>query len=98
MINVSSQERERSCICVLGHMCARTPSWSLSTTCPFDFGTVPTVWYILELFRQCGIFYNCYDSVVYFIFILSQHLPKSLQFKKNKKIKKMYNIEVYVTI
>ena len=50
MINVSSQERERSCICVLGHMCARTPSLSLSTTCPFDFGIVPTVWYILFSF------------------------------------------------
>ena len=40
-----------------------------------DFGTVPTVWYILfqilELFRQCGIFcfrfWNCSDSVVYFV-------------------------------
>jgi hypothetical protein len=24
------------------------------------------VWYILELFQQCGIFWNCSGSVVYF--------------------------------
>ena len=30
------------------------------------FRTIPTVWYILELFRQCGIFWNYSDSVVYF--------------------------------
>ena len=47
-----------------------------------DIGTVPTVWYILflykilELFRQCGIFCfsirhrNCSDSVVYFVSLL----------------------------
>ena len=38
----------------------------LSTILLFDFGTVPTVWYFLELFRQCGIFWNCSDSVVFF--------------------------------
>jgi len=46
------------------HMCARAPSLPLSTTCPFDFWTVPTVWYIL--------FWNCSDSVVYFILELYQ--------------------------
>jgi hypothetical protein len=30
------------------------------------FGIVPTVWYCLELFRQCGIVWNCSDSVVLF--------------------------------
>jgi hypothetical protein len=30
------------------------------------FGAVPTVWYILELFQQCGIFWSCSNSVVYF--------------------------------
>ena len=30
------------------------------------FGIVATVWYFLELFRQCGIFWNCSDSVVFF--------------------------------
>jgi hypothetical protein len=38
------------------------------------FGIVPTVWYFLELFRQCGIFgivltvwysWNCSDSVIF---------------------------------
>jgi hypothetical protein len=63
---------------VLGHVCARTPSLSLSTTCPFDFGIVPTVWYILELFRQCGIFY-------FHFIIVTQRLPKTLQLKKKEK-------------
>jgi hypothetical protein len=31
-----------------------------------DFGAVPTVWYFLELFRQCSIFWSCSDSVVFF--------------------------------
>jgi hypothetical protein len=31
-----------------------------------DFRTVPTVWYILELFLQCGIFWNFSYGVVYF--------------------------------
>jgi hypothetical protein len=47
-----------------------------------DFGTVPKVSYflffywILELFRQCGIFcfsiwfWNCSDSMVFFVFLL----------------------------
>ena len=53
-----------------------------------DFGNVPTVWYfflvflldflffywILEMFRQCGIFcfsiVKCSDSVVFFVFLL----------------------------
>jgi hypothetical protein len=30
------------------------------------FGTVPTLWYVLELFRQCGMFWNCSDNVVCF--------------------------------
>ena len=30
------------------------------------FGAVPTVWYILELFQQCGIFWSFSNSVVYF--------------------------------
>jgi hypothetical protein len=30
------------------------------------FGTVSTVWFILEQFRQCGLFWNSFDSVVYF--------------------------------
>ena len=30
------------------------------------FGIVPTVWYVLELFRQCGMFWNCSDTVVCF--------------------------------
>jgi hypothetical protein len=38
----------------------------LSTILLFDFGTVPAVWYFLELFRQCGIFWNCSDSVIFF--------------------------------
>ena len=32
------------------------------------FGIVATVWYFLELFRQCGIFWNCSDSVVFLEF------------------------------
>jgi hypothetical protein len=44
----------------------RVSNFLLSIFFPLDFGTVPTVWYILELFRQCGIFWNCSDSVVYF--------------------------------
>ena len=43
-------------------------SLPLSMILIFDFGVVPTVWYILELFRQCGIFWSCSDSVVYFVF------------------------------
>jgi hypothetical protein len=27
---------------------------------------LPTVWYILELFQQCGIFWNCSESGIYF--------------------------------
>jgi hypothetical protein len=38
--------------------------WNCSGSVVF-FGTVPTVWYFLELFRQCGIFWNCSDSVVF---------------------------------
>jgi hypothetical protein len=30
------------------------------------FGAVPTVWYILELFQQCGILWSFSNSVVYF--------------------------------
>jgi hypothetical protein len=29
------------------------------------FGTVPTVWYFFWNFRQCGIFWNCSNSVVF---------------------------------
>jgi hypothetical protein len=41
--------------------------WNCSDSVVF-FGTVPTVWYFLELFRQCGICWNCSDSVVFFAF------------------------------
>jgi hypothetical protein len=37
-----------------------------------DFWSVPTVWYfflIFEVFRQCGIFLMCSDSVVFFWFL-----------------------------
>ena len=61
MINVSSQERERSC--VLGHR-----------VCLF----LRLVHLILELFRQCGIFY-------FHVIIVTQRLPKTLQLKKKKK-------------
>jgi hypothetical protein len=30
------------------------------------FGTCQTLWYILELVRHCGIFWNLSDTVVYF--------------------------------
>jgi hypothetical protein len=39
---------------------------SVSTMFLSDFGSVPTVWYFLEVFRQCGIFWKCSDSVVFF--------------------------------
>jgi hypothetical protein len=26
------------------------------------------VWYFLELFQQCGIFWSCSNSVVFFVF------------------------------
>jgi hypothetical protein len=29
-------------------------------------GTVPTMWCILESFRQCGVFWNRSDNVVYY--------------------------------
>ena len=58
-----------------------------------DFGTLPTVWYILffywilELIRQCGIFcfsirfWNSFDSVVYFVFLLDfRTLPTVVYF------------------
>ena len=32
------------------------------------FGTILTMWFILEQFRQCGLFWNSFDSVVYFVF------------------------------
>ena len=38
-------------------------SYSDSVVC---FGVVPTVWYVLEQFRQCGMFWSCSDSVVCF--------------------------------
>ena len=30
------------------------------------FSTVPTVWYVFQLFRQSGMFFNCSDSMVCF--------------------------------
>jgi hypothetical protein len=50
-VPVPSQESKRSCICVLV-----VSSLSLSTILIFGFRTVSTVWYVLELFRQCGMF------------------------------------------
>jgi hypothetical protein len=44
--------------CVLG-----VSMLPLSKIFVLHFGIVPTVWYLLELFRQCGIFWNCSDSV-----------------------------------
>ena len=58
---VPSQESKRSCICVLV-----VSSLSLSTILIFGFRTVSTVWYVLELFRQCGMFSNGFDSVICF--------------------------------
>jgi hypothetical protein len=34
----------------------------------YFFGNVRTVWYFLEMFGQCGIFWKCSDSVVFFCF------------------------------
>jgi hypothetical protein len=34
--------------------------------CLLNFSTVPTMWYVFQLFRQCGMFFNCSDSVVCF--------------------------------
>jgi hypothetical protein len=34
--------------------------------CKSEQGTVPAVWYVLELFRQCGMLWKCSDSVVCF--------------------------------
>jgi hypothetical protein len=54
-VSVSSHGTEQSCICVLG-----VSIFSLSTI----------FYWMLELFRQCGIFLflNCSDSVIYFCF------------------------------
>jgi hypothetical protein len=42
-----------------------------STNLIFNFGIVSTVWYFLELFLQCGNFWNCFYSVVFFGIISS---------------------------
>jgi hypothetical protein len=34
--------------------------------CMVYFGCAPTVWYILDVSRLCGIFWMCPDCVVYF--------------------------------
>jgi hypothetical protein len=36
--------------------------WNCSDSVVF-FGTVPTVWYFMELFRQCGIFCGSVPTV-----------------------------------
>ena len=75
---MSSQEGERSCICML-----RVPNLLLPTIFLWDLGTVPTLWHYLffywtlELFRECGIIgfsmglWNCSDSVALFVFLLN---------------------------
>ena len=68
-VPVPSQESEGSCICVLG-----VSILPLSTILIFNFRIVPTVWYffyfILEWFRQCGIFLFYFRMVptVWYIF------------------------------
>jgi hypothetical protein len=46
------------------YLCVRSIVCAPSTILIFGFGSVPTVWYVLELFRQCGMLWNCSDSVV----------------------------------
>jgi len=66
-VSVSSQESERSCIFVL-----EVSNLSLSTI----------FHWILELFRQCCIFWfwNCSDSVVFFVFLDFGAVPAVLYF------------------
>jgi len=60
-VHVPSQKSEQFvCIYMLG-----VSILPLSDSVVFFFGTIPTVWYFLELFQQCGIFWNCSDSVVF---------------------------------
>jgi hypothetical protein len=67
------------------------------------FGTITTVWYILELLRRCGIFWNYYDGVVYFgtittvwcilLFILLYvNHWKTARLSENVYNKNMYNV------
>jgi len=44
---------------------------SVSTIFLLDFGSVPTVWYFLEVFRQCGIFLSV-PTVWYFLEVFRQ--------------------------
>jgi hypothetical protein len=106
-VSVSSHASERSCIGVLGVSIV-----SLSTIYLLDFRTVPTVWYILELFRQCGIFWNCSDSVVYFAFhfiyrytllyVYIYYLWLITDWKGKSlrylKLRKVYNQYIYIPI
>ena len=67
-----------------------------------DFGTVWTVWYflffyqILELFGQCGIlcfsirFWNCLDSVVFFVFYFIYFYSRCSHIYP---VKQIYNIQ-----
>jgi hypothetical protein len=54
-VPVSSQESERSCICVLG-----IPNVSLFMLLLVDIGTVPIVWSFTSRYR------NCSDSMVFY--------------------------------
>ena len=64
-MSVPTQKSERSCMCVASFYDFDIEIWNCSDSVVF-FGTVPTVWYFLDLFRQCGIFWNCSDSEVFF--------------------------------
>jgi hypothetical protein len=70
-VPVPAQESKRTCTCVLGvsilHLFLRFNRirfWNCSRSVVF-VGTVSTVWYLLELFPQCGICWNCSHSVVF---------------------------------
>ena len=52
-----------SSICFFLPFSIRFRNCSCSVVC---FRTIPAVWYVLELFRQCGMFWNYSCSVVCF--------------------------------
>ena len=64
-MSVPTQKGERSCMCVASFYDFDIGIWNCSDSVIF-FGTVPTVWYFMELFRQCGIFLDLFRQCVLF--------------------------------
>jgi hypothetical protein len=77
-VSVPSQISQRSCICVL-----EVSILPLSTILIFDFGIVPTVWYLLVSFYHIGVFGWYKFSGYYLCFGITQCVKRE---KKRQNI------------